>query len=186
VADWNFIGVEVLVGLVLFVAIFSFAIWRGLASTPQGIVKRLRRPGGRIELSVGARRSTWDPSKPMGLDNARWGRARATYTLEDGDVVHLNYRPSSGPTEDLRGPIPETPERPRKVLRRVLFGYAAVLVVGFGVGLAIGHGPFGERLLWGTGGMMIAMLLVWVFGLIFNVGKAIRDVGRQRRTPASW
>ena len=65
-------------------------------------------------------------------------------------------------------------------------GYLAVLVVGFAAGCAAGRGPLGERLAWGAGGVLVAMVLLRVAFLVVRVGKAVHDVGRDRNTPASW
>jgi hypothetical protein len=184
--DWQFIGVEIVVGLAAFVLIMALAVRRGLASTPRYIVRQIHKRGGRFERVVGARGTTWDPSRPFGSGSTRWGRARATYTLGSGDLVHLHYQPANGPAEELEGPIPDTVDRQHRLLMRLLAAHGAVLALGFGVGVAIGHGPAGERLSWGAAGLATAMLLMWLATLLTNIGKALYDVRRQMRTPPTW
>ena len=183
-SDWGAIGIVVTVILVMYAAVMGLVLRRAAARTPRGIAKRLRRAGDRVEVKIGGTASAWDPGRPLGPDNGRWGPARATYLRDDAGIVHLHFQWALGPAEDSAGPIPDFPPRPR-VVRVVLAGYLVATVAGFVIGFAVGPGPAGERLLWACGGLLAAMVVLWALGLVLNVGKAVRDTARPRK-PASW
>jgi hypothetical protein len=183
-SNWDAIGSVVVASLVFYLALIVVLLRRGAARMPRGIAKRLRRAGDRVEVKIGGTASVWDPGRPLGPDNARWGPARATYTRDDTGIVHLHFQPALATAVDTSGPIPDFPTRPRFV-RVLLAGYVVATVAGFTIGFAVGRGPLGERLLWGCGGLLGAMVLIWALSLVVNVGKAARDTARPRK-PASW
>lgn len=183
-SDWSAIGVLVTVTLTFYVAVMSLVLRRAARRSPRGIAKRLRSAGDRVEIKIGGTASAWDPSRPLGPDNGRWGPARATYTMGDSGTVHLHFQPVLATADDSEGPIPDFPPRPRAV-RLLLAGYLVGTVAGFVIGYATGPGPVGERLLWGCGGLLAAMMVLWALGFLLNVGKAVRDTARPRK-PAEW
>jgi hypothetical protein len=183
-SDWGAVGIVVTATLAIYAAVMARVLRRAAARTPRGIAKRLRGTGDRVEVKIGGTASAWDPGRPLGPDNGRWGPARATYTMGEAGVVHLHFQPVLAEAEESEGPIPEFPSRPRAV-RVVLIGYLFAVIAGFTIGFAVGRGPVGERLLWGCGGLLLAMMLIWALSLVLNVGKAIHDTARPRK-PAEW
>jgi hypothetical protein len=156
------------------------------AATPHAVVKRLRRRPGPFTVTILLGGSTWDPSRSPVQGQMRWGRATATYSLDERDVVHLHYEPQSGAAEDLEGPIPPTLEKAHNVMRVILAVYLVVIIGGFTIAYLVAPGSPDERFLWGVGGVLAAMMVVWVCALMANVIKAIHDFRHQRQTPASW
>lgn len=179
------VAVVLALAFVLSLVLLSIGMLRAYVRTPQAIVRRLRAGRDPLVVLLRGARGTWDPSRPIGPGNTRWGPARATYWLE-GETVHLRYHPVLGTPEDVEGPLPELPTRPIRLLQAMFVGYLAVVVIGFAVGYAVSTGDSGRRLLFGWFGTAGAMVLVWLLTLVVNIGRAVRNLGRDRRTPAPW
>lgn len=178
-------GVLLAVAFVLSLVMLSIGMLRAYSRTPQAVVRRLRAGRDPVVVLLRGARGTWDPSRPVGPGNTRWGPARATYRLE-GQTVHLRYHPVLGSPVDVEGPVPDLPSRPIRIMQLIFAGYLTLLVAAFAIGFAASHGDAGRRLLFGWIGAGCAMLLVWLITLVVNVARAVRNLGRDSRTPAPW
>jgi hypothetical protein len=124
---------------------------------------------------------TWNPAKPLGLDNRIFGPALATYSLDESGIVHLRLQPKKGPEQVLSGSIPEgllhdTPaaRRNRTLKRWVLAIYGTWIGVGFALGFLLSGGSTGRRLEVGALGLLAAIVVAPLAELIPFVGWSVR------------
>lgn len=155
------------------------------ASTPKGVLRHLGKTGSVHLKHVKSIEGIWNPSKPPGRDNRLFGPGEATYSLDDPATVTLEFRVRNGQLKRYTGPIPETLIYPtekvlraRKLLRYVLLGYIAIMIVGFVIGYAVVGGSALHRLIAGGIGLLIAMALVWFVTLVLRVGLSIRSLAK--------
>jgi hypothetical protein len=155
------------------------------ASTPKGVLRHLTRTGSVHLKHVKGIEGVWNPAKPLGPDNQVFGPGEATYSLDDSGTVHLEFRDGSGTMLRYSGPIPDALIHPtqdalraRSLLRYVLVGYVALMVVGFVVGYAAAGGSTLHRLVAGAVGLFIVMALVWFVTLLLRVGQSVRSLVR--------
>ena len=158
------------------------------ASTPKGVLRHLRKSGNVRLRHVKTTDGIWNPSKPLGLDNRLYGPGEAIYSLDDPATVTLQFRAKDGQVKRYSGPVPETiihpsekVQRARKLARWVFVGYFAVVVIGFGIGWAVGGGSPLHRLIAGVIGMFIAMALMWLATLVIQVGLSIRSLAKDKQ-----
>src|SRR3954453_11381786 len=85
---------------------FVFAERAVNATTPQGIVPRLKRTGRPQDVRLRGSGQTWNPAKPWGPRNWLYGPGRGTYWLDDDGQVHLDWARDGRDTEHLVGPVP--------------------------------------------------------------------------------
>lgn len=180
------LAVGAIVGVLLLSLVL--AVRHATVGSPRWVLRQLRRhgPDACIQVDVGTRSWTWDPSKPLNAGGARWGRASATYSWAAEDAVHLHYQPRTGLAEGLEGPVPDALRRNQRVMSVVLAVYGIALAIGFCVGFATAHGSEAERLASGGAGLLAAMMLVWMTSLLFGVVIAVFNVRRQMRRPPTW
>lgn len=160
------------------------------ASTPKGVVRQLSKTGSVHLKHVKSIEGIWNPSRPLGQDNRVFGPGEATYSLNDSASVTLEFREPSGQSRRYSGPVPETLIHPtrevlrrRKLLRYVLVGYVAVMIVGFVIGYAVVGGSALHRLIAGGVGLLIAMVLVSLMTLVLRVGLSLRSLVEGRESP---
>ncbi len=184
----------VVLGLVLSLGFLYFWMrwWmrNAFASTPKGVLRHLGKTGSVHLKHVKSIEGIWNPSKPLGQDNRIFGPGEATYSLDDFATVTLEFRMRNGPLKRYSGPIPESLIHPtekvlraRKLLRYVLIGYVAIMIVGFVIGYAVGGGSALHRLIAGGIGLLIAIALVWLVALVLRVWLSVRSLAKDKRGP---
>jgi hypothetical protein len=171
--DWGALGVTMAVVGCFYAAIVTLSIRRALDRTPHHVARRLQQPGDEVTVRIRGAGSAWDPGRSLGVGNGIWGRARATYRLDEARQVHLHLEPASGPAVDSFGPMPDFPTRPRRVVRAILGAYAVVSIVGFIVGFALAGDPAGRRLTVGFIGVAMGWLLLRFLTLLVGVTRAV-------------
>ena len=179
------LGVGCVIGL-LIGGVIVRALSRGMfARFPHSVIKRLNRPGGRYDVSVGAIAGAWNPANPFGTfgtGNYVPGPGTAIYTLDDAGVIHLDFQPRSGPPKHLSGPIPDTflPKTPSKRrLHRMVWGvvmsYVTFIVIGFSIGYLLVRGSASTRISFGLLGALAAVIVVHVVVLVlFQISRSAR------------
>jgi hypothetical protein len=65
----------------------------------------------------------------------------------------------------------------------VLLGYCVIMIIGFGIGWAVGGGSALRRLIAGVIGVFITMALVWFATLVLRVGLSIRTLAKDKQDP---
>jgi hypothetical protein len=182
----------VALGIVISLVLMSLFMWRWMrnafASTPRGVLRHLRKAGGVHRMKLRGWEGTWNPAKPLGIDNRIFGPGEATHSLDEQGAVHLELRGRGNKLALYSGPIPETLIRPsqaaqrgRKLMRYVLIGYAALMIIGFVVGYFAAGGSAVHRLVAGVIGVFVAMVLAWFVALVFRVGTSVGSLARGKR-----
>jgi hypothetical protein len=185
-------GAAVALGVV--VSLTFLTVWmrwwmkNAFASTPQGVLRRLGKSGTVHLRHVKGIEGIWNPSQPLGVDNRLFGPGEAIYSLDDAATVTLDFRAKDGRVRRYSGPIPESVIHPsekalrvRRLIRVVLLGYGAVLLIGLGIGWIVGGGTALHRLIAGVIGMFVAMALVWLATLVTRVGLSIRSLAKDKQ-----
>jgi hypothetical protein len=158
------------------------------ASTPKGVLRHLGRTGSVHLKHVKSMEGVWNPARPLGLDNRVFGAGEATYSLDDSATVTLDFRDRNAKLKRYSGPIPETLIHPtqealraRKLVRSILVGYVALVVIGFLVGYAVAGGSVPHRLVAGVIGASVVMALAWFITLGLRVGLSVRSLARGKK-----
>jgi hypothetical protein len=173
----------VCIALIYSVAVVAWAFHRAKRNYPKWIVPQLQKKGS-VRVGVRNAGGTWNPAKPT-VAGRVFASGRATYTLDEGGIVHLQVQPKKGPEHDFSGPLPdvhelESPrtERLRRLGRLVSVAFVATLGVGFAIGYFVAGGAAGSRLAWGLLGLGVAWLIVWLGMLIVRVEHSISSLRR--------
>jgi hypothetical protein len=158
------------------------------ATTPKGVLRHLAKTGSVHLKHVKSIEGIWNPSKPLGQDNRLFGPGEATYSFDDVATVTLEFRERNGHVKRYSGPVPEPLTHPteevlraRKLLRYVLVGYVALMIIGFAIGYGVAGGSALHRLIVGGIGLLIAMILVWFVALVLRVGLSVRSLVKGRK-----
>jgi hypothetical protein len=175
--------VIVCIALIYSGAVVTWAFHRAKRNYPKWIIPQLQKKG---TVRVGVRNAggTWNPARPT-VAGRVFASGQATYTFDEGGIVHLPVQPKKGPEHDFSGPLPdvhelESPrtEKLRRVRRLASAAFVATLGVGFAIGYLVSGGAAGSRLAWGLLGLGVAWLMVWLGMLIVRVAHSIRSVRR--------
>jgi hypothetical protein len=173
--------VIVCIALIYCVALLAWAFHKVKRNYPKWIVPQLQKKGS-VRVGVRNTGGTWNPARPT-VAGRVFASGKATYTLDEGGIVHLHVRPKKGPEHDFSGPLPDVHESPRAerirmVRRLVSVAFVATLGGGFAIGYLVSGGAAGSKLTWGLLGLGVAWSVVWLGMLIVRVTHSIRSVRR--------
>ena len=113
------------IGILFFSSMFAIAYRRVRRHFSTWIVRQLRRSGSPLMVEVKPAERTWNPGDPK---QQLFGPGRATYTLDDDDVVHLRWQPVQGSEHIWVGPVPALPSpKIRSQVRLVVGLYTTLL-----------------------------------------------------------
>lgn len=127
--------VIVVVAIALFYAIVKRSGMRVVS--PNSVLRRLELPGSEYSIQMTGLTSAWNPAGNS-LDLFVMGKGRATYWLDEADLVHLRFQSDSGSERHLTGPKP-TYSPQQKLGPIVAVGLLAVTVALIAGGALIGY-----------------------------------------------
>lgn len=124
------------------------------ATSRSVVVRHLRRTGHAHVSHVWRFEGVWNPAGRPFVDDRVFGPGEAFYDLDDSGTVRLEFIDRSGKVRRFSGPLPNAAARvrapkindlrTRKLVRRSVIGFAAVMITGFAIGYAVG-GPSPQR-----------------------------------------
>jgi len=150
-----------------------------LAASPRSVARHIREPGMVYKVRLGTLTPAWNPQRPYVPGDRLMGPGRATYWMDESNIVHLTLHPKWGPERHFAGPLPEGRTSHRTAIRLIVGGYVLLIVTGFLGGYFESHGSSGHRWISGGIGVGISMVLAWLLSLYLSVGSSVRSLFRR-------
>ena len=83
------------------------------------------------KVRLGTLTPAWNPQRPYVPGDRLMGPGRATYWMDESNIVHLTLHPKWGPERHFAGPLPEGRTSHRTAIRLIVGGYVLLIVTGF-------------------------------------------------------